>query len=281
MNGDIPPASVLSAVGAELNASLPGLSRGAWLLTRRDGSEVVASLATETGVTATAAAAELEVGPAIVGYVDGWLITQRVVGHHLTPVELRRPPVLRDLGRLLARWHCAPVELKVARLALARQQYALRAGERLTPGLRRLIDWADEAEPTLTAQEVASVPAHLDVVANVLITPLGLRLIDFEYAAAVGPARELGQVIWEAELSESSASSLVNAYLHATSRTDLLGSDDLVAASATWSVVAGVTWTVWALSRPGPEMAQYSRRSLERLRAHWAWPNGLPVDENS
>jgi len=281
VNGESPPAAVLSAVGAERNASLPGVSRGAWLLTRRDGSEVVASRATETDAAATAAAAELEVGPAIVGYVDGWLITERLVGHHLTPVELRRPPVLEDLGRLLARWHRAPVELKSARLSLARQRYALSAGERLTAGPRRLIDWADGAELELTAQEVAPVPAHLDVVANVLITPRGLRLIDFEYAAAAGAARELGQVIWEAELGESSASSLVNAYLRATNPAGSSGRDDQVAASATWSLVAGVTWTVWALSRPGAEMARYSRRSLERLRHHWAWPNGMPVDENS
>ena len=83
------------------------------------------------------------------------------------------------------------------------------------------------------------VPAHLDVVANLLATPRGLRLIDFEYAAAADPARELGQVVWEAELDRRGLERLmVQAY----------GADAGVAEEATrdWAWIAGVTWTLWA-----------------------------------
>jgi thiamine kinase-like enzyme len=107
------------------------------------------------------------------------------------------------------------------------------------------------------------VPAHLDVVANVLATQRGLRLIDFEYAAAASPARELGQVVWEAELDRQGLGRLVRAY----------GTGAGVAEEATagWAWITGVTWTLWALARQDtPVLQQYARRSWERLQHYWA-----------
>ena len=56
------------------------------------------------------------------------------------------------------------------------------------------------------------MPSHLDVMANVLSTDRGLRLIDFEYARSAPPARELGQLIWEGELDRRGADRLVSSY---------------------------------------------------------------------
>jgi thiamine kinase-like enzyme len=126
---------------------------------------------------------------------------------------------------------------------------------------------ADAWETELADASDCRLPAHLDVAANVLATPRGLRLIDFEYAAAADPARELGQVVWEAELDRPGLERLVHAY----------GPDTGVAVEATaaWAWVTGVTWTLWATARRAdPAFERYARRSWERLLHHWSRPGG-------
>jgi thiamine kinase-like enzyme len=126
---------------------------------------------------------------------------------------------------------------------------------------------ANRLEQELSAAGRGMVPAHLDVAANLLMTSAGLRLIDFEYAAAADPARELGQVIWEAEIDGEGARYLVDAY----------GRDGDVTyeGAVAWSWVAGVTWTAWALSHDDSVvMRRYGLRSWERLQSYWWRPTG-------
>ena len=108
-------------------------------------------------------------------------------------------------------------------------------------------------------------PAHLDVVANLIVTEAGLRLIDFEYAASADPARELGQVVWEAELDRAAAGRLVQAY-------DPNGG---VAETATDAVGLGHRRHLDGLGvcrRRPVEPAALRARSWERLQSHWAVP---------
>lgn len=263
----LPPPAVLATVGAtpEDVTPLRGVSRGAWLV--QGTSAVVASQAEEAQAAASIAAAACGTSPRVVDYLDGWLVAEWVRGEHLTPVQLRRPRVLEELAELLTRWHASDVVLPVLRLSDAREAYCRQGA--LPPEVLVAVSWADEAERALTAtQQRPPVPCHLDVVANLLATENGLRLIDFEYAAVADPMRELGQVLWEAELDRLASEHFIHRYA---------GPDaHQVAAAATWCAVAAVTWTAWGFAQPGLEMSRYARRSWQRLRHHWARPPDLP-----
>ena len=267
----IPSVTVVNALGGEPQdlEPLPAVTGGAWVLRTRLGPDLVLAPADAVQAAAARAAAESDVGPRVVDHVDGWLVCEWLVGEHLTALQVRRPAVLRDLGAMLARWHATPVTLPVEPMIESRRQYATAAGSRVFPALARAIEWADEIESVLQADQW--VPAHLDVMANVLVTDRGLRLIDFEYARSAPPARELGQLMWDGELDRRSAELLVAGYPPRGEKAD----GHQVAEAATWCVLSAITWTVWALARPGEDMQRYARRSWERLQSHWAHPPGL------
>jgi thiamine kinase len=256
--------------GAEWS-HLSGLGAGAWLVRRPEGADVVVRQASETEERAARAAAEVAVGPIVLASAEGWLASEYLDGVRVTALELSRPVWLAELAALLRRLHSCDVALAEAPMADARRAYAanLGAGE-LTDPLRVAIDDADRLERELSGTAPSLVPAHLDVVANLLMTSGGLRLIDFEFAAAADPARELGQLIWEAEVDGAGARLLVDAY----------GSDGVggYERAVAWSWVAGVTWTAWALSHGDSiVMRRYGLRSWERLQSHWWRPTGDPA----
>jgi hypothetical protein len=189
------------------------------------------------------------------------MVTEWLPGERLCALELGRPAVVDGVAELLRRWHLCSVELPPASMQAARADYVESAGLPALPWLGAV----DEAEQSLPASP--RVPAHLDVAANLLMTEVGPRLIDFEYAASATPAQELGQLVWEAELRPPQADRLVHAYWGS-------GAGAAERASVTtWAWVTGVTWALWAAGRP--ELAGYGRRSWERLTGHWALPAGL------
>ena len=268
MSGPSLPAALLDAVPDLRSATwsrLPGLSGGAWRADVEGGTPCVVRGAEPLEVTATRCAASLRVGAAVRGAAEGWLVTELVAGAHVSTLELSRPAVLDDVAQLLYRWHRAPLEAPERPLHVARAKYRERALA-ADPALVRAIEpWgaaAGRREAELLGRPAGQVTGHLDVAANLLRTPHGLRLIDFEYAASVDPNRELGQLVWEAELTEASARRLTEAYWrpvadHARHLSDV----------AAWAFVTGVTWTLWGAGDPG--LALWTRRSAERLRRHW------------
>jgi thiamine kinase len=267
------PPSVPGALvdAAELGAGatwsrLAGLGGGAWRVHRADASDVVVRSASDVEQQAAGAAADVGVGPRVVALAAGWLVVEYLAGAHLMTLELSRPVVLSDLASLLRRWHSCDVRLPEVELAEARHGYLEQlASSRLPGSLLSAAAEADVVERRLVSAGAARVPAHLDVAANVVATATGLRLIDFEYAGAAEPAREIGQVIWEAQLDPAGAERLVSAY----------GPGDGVSVWSTreWAWVTGVTWTLWALSREGDASARcYARRSWEQMNTFWGRP---------
>jgi thiamine kinase-like enzyme len=246
---------------------LRGWDTGAWVLGREDGVEVVATPASQVAIEAARAAAEVSLGPNVLDVVDGWLVSERIYGSHLTALELSRPRVLDDVASMLARWHASTVTMPAASMLDSLRQYVDEV-ESIDEAIAHAVTWAEGVLTELAEHTTPRVPCHLDVAANVIAAPNGLRLIDFDFAAMAEPAQELGQLLWEAELDERGAVRLLGAYRHAT------GIE--VADSATWCLAAGVTWTVWALSPQRPYMARYARRSWERLQTHWAWGDRVP-----
>jgi hypothetical protein len=230
------------------------------------GPALVVRQASVREVLAARAAAAAEVGPGVVAAPEGWLAVEHLQGRHVSALELSRPAVLADLADVLRRWHATDLTLPDAPLGRARSRYLAGIPSAGVPSALRLdVARADDWEAQLVDSGERRVPAHLDVVSNVLATPQGLRLIDFEYAAGADPARELGQVVWEAELDRPGLERLVGAY----------GPDNgvTVAATALWAWITGVTWTLWAMTlQTDPVFDQYARRSWERLQRHWASP---------
>ncbi len=247
---------------------LAGLTGGAWLVRPVSGPALVVRQASGREVLVARAAAAADVGPEVVASPTGWLAVEHLEGRHVRAVELSRPTVLAELADLLRRLHQIDLTLTEAPLKSARAVYLAGIPRGTVPTALRVDSaLADSFETQLAESAVRRVPAHLDVVANVLETPRGLRLIDFEYAAAADPARELGQVVWEAELDRQESERLVRAYA-----TD---ADVAVEATALWAWITGVTWTLWAMACQGdPVFERYARRSFERLRRHWARPGG-------
>ncbi|MEO8107520.1 MAG: phosphotransferase [Actinomycetes bacterium] len=246
---------------------LAGLGRGSWLVRRAEGPELVVRQASEAEEQAARAAADVAVGPVVVAGAECWIATEYLPGGHVTPLELSRPDRLDELAGLLRRLHSCDLLLPLSTLADSRDAYVSAIGaEQLPDGLRGAAREADRIEESLDSESSLCVPAHLDVVANLLATPVGLRLIDFEYAAGADPARELGQVIWEAELAREGAQRLVGAY-----GTDVGVTEGRAVA---WAWVTGVTWTAWALTfDDNLVMIRYGRRSWERLRDYWGRPS--------
>jgi thiamine kinase len=260
------PESVIRAAAAGAAGRcrpLRSVSGSAWLVESLGGERVVVRPASSTEVLAAQAADEAGVGPRVLDVVDGWLLLSWLAGPLVTTVELGRPPVLDAVAGLLRRWHGCGLELTPAPMQLARAEYV--RGLELPEKVAVLVEAADAVELSLSGGRL--VPAHLDVAANLVDTGDGLRLIDFEYAAAAPPERELGQLVWEAELGQAETEHLVSAY----HRRDAEPSER--ASVAAWTWLTGVTWTIWAARHP--ELATYRRRSWERLRQHWALPGDL------
>ena len=264
-----PDAFLAEIPGADIAtwSRLPSLTGGAWLMSRSMRPDLVVRPASDVEVTAARAADTARVGAPVVAAAQGWLAVEYLVGDHVSALELSRPDVLGDLGRLLRRWHDSDVMLPEASLAAARAAYLSACpAERLPVGLAAAAADADAVEAELAMTSRQRGPAHLDVVANLIVTADGLRLIDFEYAADADPARELGQVAWEGELDRAATGRLVQAYGSAGDVADT--------ATASWAWVTGVTWTVWAYAHQDQwALERHARRSWERLQSHWAGPS--------
>ena len=265
------PDDVAAAIPGAVDSTwsrLAGLTGGAWLMRPARGPAVVVRAASAQETLAAEAAAAANVGPRVVAAPEGWLAVEHLQGQHVSTLELSRPFVLAELADLLRRWHQTDLTLTEAPLRPARAAHLAGIPSGAVPNdLKADASRADAWEARLEDASDCRVPAHLDVVANLLVTPRGMRLIDYEYAASADPARELGQVVWEAELDRQGLERLVRVY----------GADTGVAleATAVWAWITGVTWTLWAMAHEGdPVLERYAHRSWERLCRHWARPGG-------
>lgn len=267
MNGPSLPAALVNQVPSLDGASwsrLPGLSGGAWCATPTVGPALVVRGAGPLEAAAAEAAAARSVAPPFVAAGDGWLVTELVEARHVGVVELTRPTVLDEVAVVLRRWHGAPVPAPDRPLRAAREEYRLNARQVSPDVVEALAPFesaADRHEARLVSACAGPVTGHLDVTANLLRTAEGLRLIDFEYVARTDPNRELGQLVWEGELSKASARRLTATYWQGPDARSQL---DQVAG---WAFVTGVTWTLWGAS--DPSLRCWTRRTFERLRRHW------------
>jgi len=168
-------------------------------------------------------AAELGIGPAVLGMLDGvgTLVTQLVDGHHLepTPFEAR----LDDVVALIRRFHSSgplggafPIHRIVewhARDAAAHGVMAPAAYERLHQQSRRI-------EAAFGRAPMPTVPCHNDLLpGNILFSDDRVWLLDFEYAGMNDVFFDLGNLSVNSELGHDAEERVLELYFGQVTKT--------------------------------------------------------------
>jgi thiamine kinase-like enzyme len=181
-----------------------------------------------------------------------WLRTERVLvmrflaGRTLTPDDLRRGDRLADVAALLRRLHrgCRfHGHFDMFRRQRDYQAALLSRGWALPDGYLRYQPHVRRIERAFAAYPVTPVACHNDLVAeNLIDTPAGLRLIDYDYSGNNDPCSDLGDAWSESHLSAGQLEQLVGHYF---------GEPDpaLVARARLWALMSKYGWTLWAVLR--------------------------------
>ena len=159
-------------------------------------------------------AAGLGVGPEVVDFVEGSLITSFVEGGKVPVEEIRRPAGLREVAELLRRIHGGPpfpARFDAFRVVEAYRQTAEEHGVRIPPQYAEVKARADEIEQTLGLRP--EQPCHNDLLnANFVRSPDGIRIVDWEYAGMGDRFFDLANFSVNHELSEDEGDTLIDAY---------------------------------------------------------------------
>jgi thiamine kinase-like enzyme len=203
------------------------------------------------------AASAARVGAPVVARLPelGVLVTEFLEGHRLTPEDLRRGDRLAELAALLRRLH-DNCRFRGDTDMFRRQRHyratALARGCELPDGYRRYERQLDRIERAFAARPLPLVACHNDIVAeNLIDTPAGLRLVDYEYSGNNDPYSDLGDAWSESHLWLDQLDQLVGHY-HGEPV------PALVARARLWALVSKYGWTLWAVLRhdaaPDPDL---------------------------
>jgi thiamine kinase-like enzyme len=159
-------------------------------------------------------AARLRVGPEVVGFVEGSLITRFVEGVPVPVEEIRRPGCLREVATLLRRVHEGPEfpsRFDSFRVVELYRDTAERNGVRIPDAYVEAKERADRFERELGTQPQR--PCHNDLLnANFIRSPDGIRIVDWEYAGMGDVFFDLANFSVNHELTEEQSDQLLGAY---------------------------------------------------------------------
>jgi thiamine kinase-like enzyme len=159
-------------------------------------------------------AAGLRVGPEVVDFVEGSLITCFVDGGIVPVEEIRRSECLREVAGLLRRIHDGPpfpATFDAFRLVETYRGTADAHGVRIPHQYDEAKARADEIERMLGPRP--EQPCHNDLLnANFIRSPAGIRIVDWEYAGMGDRFFDLANFSVNHELSEAESDSLLEAY---------------------------------------------------------------------
>jgi thiamine kinase-like enzyme len=159
-------------------------------------------------------AADLGVGPEVVAFVEGSLITRFVEGGVVPLEELRRPDALRETADLLRRVHDGPsfpAKFDSFRVVEIYRWRAQEHGVRIPPAYEEAKARADELERRLGPRR--EQPCHNDLLnANFIAGPDGIRIVDWEYAGMGDPFFDLANFSVNHELADDEIETLLTAY---------------------------------------------------------------------
>jgi thiamine kinase-like enzyme len=218
------------------------------------------------------AASAAGVGAVVVARLpeQGLLVTRFLEGRRLTPEDLRRGDRLADLAALLRRLHDRCNFRRGIDMFERQRDYqgiALALGCELPEDYRRYERHVERIRKTLAAHPVGVVACHNDLVAeNLIDTPQGLRLIDFEYSGRNDPYSDLGDAWAESHLWHDQLEELV-AHYHGEP------APALVARARLWALVSKYGWTLWAVLRHhlthDPELEAWGLRLYREAAAEF------------
>jgi thiamine kinase-like enzyme len=251
-------ARTVERLGGLTNANFKVESPAGTFVVRIDASDSdVLDIDRATAGANSQAASAAEVGAPFVVWLpaEGALIMRFLAGRTLTPADLRRGDRLADLAALLRRLHggCRfRGNFDMFRRQRDYQAAALARGFALPDGYLRYERHVRRIERAFAAHPVAPVACHNDVVAeNLIDTPAGMRLIDYDYSGNNDPCSDIGDAWAESHLSLEQLEQLVGHYF---------GEPDpaLVARARLWALMSKYGWTLWAVLRhnvaPDPEL---------------------------
>ncbi|MBA2359943.1 MAG: phosphotransferase family protein [Actinobacteria bacterium] len=163
---------------------------------------------------AAVSVADLGVGPEVVDFVEGSLVTRFVEGQPVPVEEMRRPEVLRETADLLRRVHdgpAFPARFDAFRVVEAYHDTAAAHGVRVPDAYRKAKAKADRIEQELGHR--AEHPCHNDLLnANFIRSPDGIRIVDWEYAGIGDRFFDLANFSVNHELPEEQSDVLLGAY---------------------------------------------------------------------
>jgi thiamine kinase-like enzyme len=163
---------------------------------------------------AALAAADLGVGPEVVDFVEGSLITRFVEGRPVPIEEMRRPEVLRETAQTLRRVHegpAFPARFDAFRIVEAYRDTAVANGVRLPDVFDRAKAKADRIEQELGPRP--EQPFHNDLLnANFIRSPNGIRIVDWEYAGMGDRFFDLANFSVNHELAQEESDLVLDAY---------------------------------------------------------------------
>jgi thiamine kinase-like enzyme len=174
----------------------------------------------EHGASRLAAAAG--VGPEVVAFVDGCLVT-RFVGGEIVPLErMREPETVRRVGDALARVHRAGTvngTFDAFRVVEDYRDTALARGGAVPERFEHAHALARRIERTRAGAPVRF--CHNDLLnANFIDSPDGIRIVDWEYAGMGDPFFDLANFAANHDLDHEGARTLLRAYAGAASEED-------------------------------------------------------------
>ncbi len=159
-------------------------------------------------------AAELGVGPEVVDFVEGCLITRFVDGTPIPVEEIRRPETLAETAQLLRRVHEGPpfpVQFDSFRVVEIYRWRAEEHGVRIPDAYEEAKARADEIERTLGPRP--EHPCHNDLLnANFIRGSEGIRIVDWEYAGMGDRFFDLANFSVNHELESEDEEILLEAY---------------------------------------------------------------------
>ena len=163
---------------------------------------------------AASTAAELGVGPDVVDFVDGSLVTRFVQGHPVALDEMQKPETLREVATILRRVHegpAFPARFDSFRVVEAYRETALAHGVQPPAAYEPAKARADEIERTLGPQPLH--PCHNDLLnANFIRGLEGIRIVDWEYAGMGDRFFDLANFSVNHELTVEESDVLLEAY---------------------------------------------------------------------
>jgi thiamine kinase-like enzyme len=206
-------------------------------------------------------AAQAGVGARVLAYLPqhNTMVMEWIDGRTLSAAELRRGKVLGEVAAACRRLHGAArfrddfdmFEIQPRYLEIVRER-----GFRLPDRYEQFEPHVDAIRDAFTVRDEGTLPCNNDLLAeNFMLTPSGLRLIDYEYSGNNDPCFELGNIWSESNLTLAQLEQLVGAYYGRPVR-------HKVARARLWGLMSKYGWTLWASIQDGVSQIEFD---------FWSW----------